>query len=524
MRRLSIGVQSFKKLREDDCVYVDKTEYIWKLVNNGYEYFLSRPRRFGKSLFLSTLKAYFNGEKDLFKGLAIEKLEQQRADPWVKYPVIHYSFASGDFTENDALKRKLNTILRTYEAEYELKTYNEDLPGDRFIRIINKAAKMYGKGAVILIDEYDKPLLDNIGTNSDLEEKNRKILKGFYTALKDADDNLKFAFITGVTKFSKISLFSDLNQLNDISLDKAYSEICGISEKEMEDNYSPEIEALRIEKNITYEECLLELRNRYDGYHFSADSCGLYNPLSILFSFNKLEFGNYWFSTGTPTFLINALSCANVKIQNFAEGITASDEDMTEFRDGNSNVIPLFYQSGYLTICGYDERTGEYTLSFPNNEVKYGFYSSLIPTVSPEYSFNLGNFNMSTMIRYIDNGDVDSFMTMIKALLASIPYTEGNAPKNEQEWRNLVYVIFSLLGQYVRAEMHTSKGRSDFALENEGYVYIFEFKKDKSAAEALSQINEMGYSDPYLSSGKKIVKIGANFSSKERTLSEWITE
>lgn len=213
MRRLSIGVQSFKKLREDDCVYVDKTEYIWKLVNNGYEYFLSRPRRFGKSLFLSTLKAYFNGEKDLFKGLAIEKLEQQRADPWVKYPVIHYSFASGDFTENDALKRKLNTILRTYEAEYELKTYNEDLPGDRFIRIINKAAKMYGKGAVILIDEYDKPLLDNIGTNSDLEEKNRKILKGFYTALKDADDNLKFAFITGVTKFSKISLFSDLNQL-----------------------------------------------------------------------------------------------------------------------------------------------------------------------------------------------------------------------------------------------------------------------------------------------------------------------
>ncbi len=524
MRKLSIGIQSFEDLRKNDYIYVDKTRYIYDLVSRNKVYFLSRPRRFGKSLFLSTIEAYFEGKKELFNGLSIEKVENESQTPWEPYPVFNLSFATGNYTNADELNKKLLTFLRTYEEKYNLPARENDILGDRFVNLMKEVSEQTGKNVVILIDEYDKPLIDNMSVNNELEEINRRILKGFYCALKDGDKYIKFAFVTGVTKFNKVSLFSDVNQLKDISLNPRYAEICGITEEEMIHAYGKEITEMADSMDIGVNECVGELRQYYDGYHFSKEGKGVYNPFSLINALSDGELDNFWFSTGTPTFLINSIKKSGINIEMFEDGVTASEDDMTNYRAESPNVIPLFYQTGYLTISGYDKLVKEYKLSFPNDEVKYGFYSSLVPTLSPDYSYDLGKFSIGSMLEFLDDGAVDKFMNMIKALLASIPYWEGTTPANEQEWRNLVYVIFALLGQYVSAEVHSSKGRSDFIVENEKYVYIFEFKKDLSAKEALEQIETKGYAVPYESSGKKIIKIGANFSTNDKTLSEWVTE
>jgi hypothetical protein len=521
MRKLPIGVQSFEKIIEEEFIYIDKTGYIPALLDGGTFYFLSRPRRFGKSLFLSTLKAYFEGKKELFKGLKISEFEEKSKSPWEEYPVLHFSFATGDYRQKDELDKMLNSILRDSYERFGINRNMEDSYGMQLLYLVAGIKEKTGKESVILIDEYDKPLLDNLSVNNDLEEKNRDKLKGFYGSLKDADPYLKMVFITGVTKFSKISLFSDLNQLNDISLREEFSGICGITEDELENAFLPEIDELAKYNDISKVECLDELKKNYDGYHFSAGGVGVYNPFSLLNCFEGKDFEMYWFGTGTPTFLINTIMKSGRPVSELTDGISATKGRMENYRADQADFIPLFYQAGYLTIVGYDKKFKSYKLAFPNNEVKYGFLECLIPLSSPKYEAPDNGFSADRMTGYLENRDLESFMTMIKALLASIPYYEGEVPSNEQQWRNILYAIFTILGQYVRAEVHSSRGRSDCIIETDKYIYIFEFKQDKSADEALSQIEDKGYAVPYISSGKEIIKIGANFSSKEQTIDGW---
>lgn len=437
--------------------------------------------------------------------------------------LIYLSFASGNYKEPDALKNKIDSMLSDYESEYQINVKKKEF-GDRMLALIAAMRKKTGKGVVVLIDEYDKPLLDNLAINKDLEEDNRSTLKGFYGSLKDADENLKFVFITGVTKFSKVSLFSDLNQLNDISLSRDFAGICGITEEELENSFSEEIDELALDNDLPRGECISELKKNYDGYHFSAGKVGVYNPFSLLNCFSKKMFGRYWFATGTPTFLINSLAKAGRPIDELINGISAKESRMENYRADEDDFIPLFYQAGYLTITRYDRKFNSYELAFPNEEVEYGFLDVLIPLASPKYEAPDSGFSDERMTKYLCNGDVDSFMKMLRALLASIPYHEGQEPQNEQQWRNIIYAVFKILGQYVLAEIHSSNGRSDCIVETDSIVYIFEFKNNKSADEALDQIKEKGYALPYSSTGKRIIKIGANFSNDIMTLEEWKVE
>lgn len=521
MKKLPIGIQSFENLIKDNYIYVDKTKYIWELSHTGKVYFLSRPRRFGKSLLLSTMASYFEGKKELFKGLEIERLENESDEPWTEYPIIHMSFATGDYQQKEELTKNIAAILFDYYQQYGLEQHTENTLGKQFYDLIKGINIKTCKDVVVLIDEYDKPLLDNMSVNERQEDENRRILKGFYGTLKDADEYLKFVFITGVTKFSKVSLFSDLNQLNDISLLPKFAGICGITEDELEQNFIEEIDEMSAANDFSKEECILELKKNYDGYHFSSEKVGVYNPFSILNCFYNNDFDRYWFATGTPTFLINMLVKSGRPIDDLSNGISATKDRMDNYRADSNDFIPLFYQSGYLTIVGYDKRFRNYRLAFPNDEVKYGFLEAVIPLASPKYDAPEGAFNAQKMIEYFDTNEMEPMMEMLKALLASIPYHEGSAPEDEQQWRNILYAIFAVLGQYVRTEIHSARGRSDLVLENENYVYIFEFKQDKDSDAALSQIEEKGYAAPYLSSGKKIIKIGANFSTLLRTIDEW---
>lgn len=525
MQRLPIGVQSFEKLRRSGDLYIDKTTYISRMLEEGTVYFLSRPRRFGKSLLLSTMESYFEGKKELFRGLAISSVEEQKPEPWISYPVIHFNLSGGQFDKEDGLRQMLEFSLSVAMDRYGIS--KDEIQGEmisvRFKSLIMKLAEQIGRPVVVLVDEYDKPLLMNMAERPDLEEENRSLLKAFFGVLKDADSFLHFVFMTGVTKFSQVSIFSDLNQLRDISMLPRYAAICGITEEEISECLLPEIAAMAADQGLSIQSCMDRLKENYDGYHFSFAGPGVYNPFSLFNALTDHLYGSYWYESGTPTFLISCIRESGILVKDFSDGISATSDEMTEYRTGDDNVIPLFYQSGYLTITGYDKTFNEYQLGFPNAEVKYGFFRSLLPSLKPQYS-GAGRFSASRMVRFLQDGDVDAFMTMIQALLGSIPYYEGKAPQNEQQWRNLVYVIFSLLGQYVSAEVHSSDGRSDFVVENADYVYLFEFKEDKTAQDALDQIEKNGYIVPYLSSGKRIVKIGANFSSGKKTLDEWKVE
>ncbi len=369
---------------------------------------------------------------------------------------------------------------------------------------------------------YDKPLLDNLSGNVAQEEQNRNMMKGFFGALKDADPYLRFVFITGITKFSKVSIFSDLNQLKDISLLPRYAAICGITERELLENFNDEIVSLAASQGHSREEALSLLAKMYDGYHFSRSELGVYNPFSLLNAFSDEYLGRYWFETGTPTFLYKKLIESKRSVQEFSNGVTATEARLGNYIADESDLVPLYYQAGYLTITGYDPQFKTYTLSYPNDEVKYGYLESLIPMANASYQTPDATFSAARMVGYLRDNDVESFMQMLQALLASIPYYEGKAPANEQQWRNILYAIFTVLGQYVRAEVHSSKGRSDCIVENEKYVYIFEFKEDKTAEDALAQIDANGYAIPYVASGKRIVKIGADFSTKMQTLDRWV--
>ena len=531
-RKMPIGIQSFEKMRNDKYLYVDKTKYVYNLVCTSSPYFLSRPRRFGKSLFLSTLKAYFLGQKELFKGLYIEKAEEKRAeiektDAWVEYPVLYMDFNVGRYDLEEALAESLDYFLRKEEKLYGLKNEGDSF-GKRFQSLIETAYNKTGRQVVILVDEYDKPLLQTMGINETLNEEYRNTLKAFYSVIKTCDQYIRFAFLTGVTKFSKVSIFSDLNNLQDISMLNDYAEICGLTQAEIEKTFKPEIERLAKNTKNSYDKMLEELKKRYDGYKFSVLGESVYNPFSILNTLNSGELKNYWFSTGTPTFLVNYLKDAYYNIPDLDGNVELNEAGIELYRADAKNPLPILFQSGYLTIKEYIEEVNMYRLGFPNDEVRYGFLENLVPAYSSLRPDETG-VSIWKFVEDIRAGNVDEFMERMQAIIAGVPY--DNLPKDklklrEQNYQTAVYLIFKLMGQFVQTEIHCAKGRADCIVHTKDSIYIFEFKlmSAGSADDAITQIKEKGYASQFKAEGKKIILIGSSFDEEERTIGEWKSE
>ena len=531
-RKLPLGVQSFKDLREKGFLYVDKTEYLFRLANNSKVYFLSRPRRFGKSLFLSTLAAYFRGQKELFQGLYIEKAEEELAvqenrTPWQEYPVLYFDFNTGQYDTIESLISRIELFLYPLEKKYDITSAQGDL-AQRFEEVIKQIYEKTHKQAVILIDEYDKPLLQTMGVNEALNEHYRNTLKAFYSVIKTCDEYIRFAFLTGVTKFSKISIFSDLNNLKDISLHESYAGICGMTQKELEVNFQPEIQALADKQKLDYPQALAALKQWYDGYLFHPAGEGMYNPYSILNAFDDKELKSYWFGTGTPTFLVNFLKEAHYYIPDLDGKVELDEEGLQTYRAVAQDTLPILFQAGYLTIKEYISDLRLYRLGFPNDEVRYGFLQNLLPAYS-DVPFGQTGVWMGRFIQDIRNGNVDEFMERMQAIVASIPYdnfTEKNLKLREQNYQTAVYLVFALMGQFVQTEVHCAKGRADAVVITADTVYIFEFKLsgNGSAEDALNQIKKNGYAEQYKGREKKIVLIGAGFDEQARTIKDWKTE
>ena len=511
-RYLPIGIQDFEKLRNGNYLYVDKTKYVYELTRTSTPYFLSRPRRFGKSLLISTIEAYFEGKRELFHGLAIEKLEKD----WIEYPVLHFDFNGQNYSEPNGLNEIIAAHLREWEKRYDCQKQSESF-GVRLADIIKGAREKTGRNVVVLVDEYDKPLLETMTLS---EEQNRATFKGMFGQLKSLDRYLRFVLFTGVTKFSKVSIFSDLNQLQDISMHPKYAEICGITQSELEETFSPEIDGMAEANNMTREECLEKLKRYYDGYKFCAECENIYNPFSLINAFSSKKFGKFWFGTGTPTFLVKRLNEMGFNPQQFSDGsLYASEDEITDYRPDNPDIVPLLYQSGYLTLKEYDEDFESFTLAYPNEEVKYGFTQSLTPVyLNCDKPLDVRNFG-----RDIKTANTDSLRDRFTALFANLPYpAKPSDSVLERDFQNVVYLVFLLLGQFVKVEQHSAKGRADCIVETDEYVYIFEFKRDGTAERALSQIEEAGYATPYTADSRTLVKIGAVFSSEEKTLTEWL--
>ena len=520
MRELPIGIQDFEKLRRDNCLYVDKTQYVYQLGRTSKPYFLGRPRRFGKSLFISTLKAYFEGNKELFEGLKIAELEKD----WVKYPVIYLDFNRESYSNINALEFVIEDILQKYEQQYGVSIISKSL-SVRFANVISEARKKTGQRVVVLIDEYDKPLISSID-NPALNQEMRTMLKGFYGVLKAEDANLRFVFLTGVTKFSKVSVFSDLNQLVDISLNENFVEICGISEEELLQNFQPEIQALADRRKMSYEQVFAKLKKLYDGYHFAKESADIYNPFSVLNTFASLDFAYYWFATGTPTFLAKALRNQNYDIRKFDDDVLIDTASIMDYQVENKNLVPLLYQSGYLTIKEYIQSKDAFVLGFPNEEVRYGFLKELLPAFVQD-PIQTGNFSVIEFTQQIEDNDIDGFMTSLKAFFAAIPYSAiKQEHRDEQYYQHVFYLLFTLMGQFVETEVKNNKGRADAVVKTTNCIYVFEFKMDDNATaeDALKQINSKDYSIPYTTDHRKTVKIGVEFSQTERGVKYWLVE
>lgn len=516
-KKLPVGIQSFEKIRNDNFLYVDKTDYVYQLVHNNVPYFLSRPRRFGKSLLVSTIKAYFEGKKELFEGLKIEKLEQNNMDAWKEYPVFYFDF-NGEEYENVSIEEMLDQHLSEWEEIYG-NQYQKRTLGYRFQKLLEMAAKRTGLRCVVLIDEYDKPLLD-VMEDKEREEHIKKVFKGFFSCLKKADAYIQFLFITGVSKFHKVSIFSDLNQLSDISLNMAYASACGITEEEINMYFAVEIDALAKHQKLSREECLDTLKKQYDGYRFHPDSRGVYNPYSVLSAFFAKEFGAYWYESGTPTWLIKRVRERSFDVRKFTDNTLYASEAMLKDYTGDSlSLIPLLYQTGYLTIEDYDGRRKRYTLCFPNEEVKYGFLESLMPSYVPDT--NAGNgLDIYTLDEYVENGNLDGIRDFLMAMFAGISYTTKEEPF-EHYFQSVIDVIFKLLGKYTICEMHTYNGRIDLRVQTQDYIYLFEFKRDDTAKAALAQIDTREYALPFAADHRKLYKIGVSFESAARKLVGW---
>jgi len=510
MLKYPIGIQTFSKIIEENYLYADKTALVFMLAKDGGYYFLSRPRRFGKSLLLTTLKSYFEGRKELFEGLAISKLEKD----WTVHPVLHIDLNAANYIDVEALQSILSYQLGYFEKTYGPKQEGRSL-SERFMDVIRHAYEQTGQQVVILVDEYDKPLLQAIG-NTALQDDYRKILKSFYGVAKTMDNYIRLAFFTGVTKFSKVSVFSDLNNLKDISLDRRYNEICGITEREIRETMDEGVGEMADYHGITKEECYEKLKKQYDGYHFSNSEVGIYNPFSLLRAIDAQDFGDYWFETGTPTFLVETMKRNNYDLEQLTrENVTA---DLLGSLDSiDTNPIPLIYQSGYLTIKSYDPRFMTYRLGFPNEEVERGFTRFLFRYYTPSSQIR-DNF-LRDFVLEVEAGQPEKFMKRLETLFAGQDYQlAGDA---ELYFHNAVSLIFKMVGFYTETERHTSDGRMDMVVQTADYIYLFEFKLDKSVNEALEQIEMKQYAAPFANDPRKLYKIGVNFSSETRRVEGW---
>ena len=509
-----IGIQNFEKIRNDGYFYVDKTALMYQMVKTGSYYFLSRPRRFGKSLLISTLEAYFQGKKDLFEGLAIEKLEKD----WIKYPILHLDLNIEKYDTQESLDKILNDNLEYWESQYGSRP-SETSFSLRFAGIIQRACEKTGQRVVVLVDEYDKPMLQAIG-NEELQKQFRDTLKTFYGALKTKDGCIKFALLTGVTKLGKVSVFSDLNNLDDISMWNEYIEICGVSEREIHENLETELHEFAAARGITYDKLCEELRECYDGYHFTHNSIGMYNPFSLLNAFKRKEFGSYWFETGMPTYLVKLLKKHHYDLERMAHEETDA-QVLNSIDSESTNPIPVIYQSGYLTIKGYDERFGMYRLGFPNREVEEGFIRFLLPFYANVNKVE-SPFEIQKFVREVESGDYNSFFRRLQSFFADTTYEVIR--DQELHYENVLFIVFKLVGFYVNVEYHTNEGRIDLVLQTDKFIYIMEFKLNGTAEDALQQINDKHYALPFEMDGRKLFKIGVNFSAETRNIEKWIVE
>ena len=506
-----IGIQNFEKIRKEGYFYVDKTALVYQLVRTGSYYFLSRPRRFGKSLLLSTVEAYMQGKRELFEGLAIEQLEKD----WVEHPILHIDLNIEKYDEPESLNRILNNYLCIWEDLYGSSPSETSLPL-RFAGIVRRAYEQTGQRVVILVDEYDKPMLQAIG-NRALQEEYRNTLKPFYGVLKTLDGCIKFAMLTGVTKFGKVSVFSDLNNLQDISMSKRYVSLCGLTEQEIRESLDVELHELAEAQGLTYEETCTKLKEWYDGYHFAPNTQGIYNPFSLLNTFKEEEFGSYWFETGTPTYLAELLRQSKYNLEELSR--TATNADVLNSIYDDDEPLPVIFQSGYLTIKDYNPRFGSYLLGYPNKEVEEGFVNFLMPFYTPVSKKEVIPA-IEYLVREVESGNPDAFFQRLQSFFADTPYELIR--DCELHYQNVLYIVFRLIGFYVKAEYHTSQGRIDLVLQTDKYVYVMEFKLDGTAEEALQQIEEKQYALPFASDGRKLFKIGVNFSAQTRNMEKWI--
>lgn len=510
-----VGIQDFESIITEGYIYIDKTAILYRMLKGGKYYFLSRPRRFGKSLTLSTLKYYFEGKKDLFKGLAIHELEKD----WKQHPVFTLSFARFEKNESNSLEDILNFYLNDWEKQYKIKTPNLNF-ANRFAAIIKKAYEKTGQKVVVLIDEYDSVLVSTL-ENPKLHTHIKDILKPVYTVLKDFDQYIQFALITGITRFSRMTIFSGINNIKDISLVPDYNEICGITHNELKKYFQQGINALGIEYGLKYEDTLLELKKYYDGYHFSKNSSDIYNPFSILNALDSKIMSNYWFATGIPSFLVARMHKQNIDLERYMNQ-SANENILKEADSAYSSDLAILFQAGFLTIKGYDQLQDVYKLGIPNREVREGMSrlfmeNYLYPDILQGQSLLL------ELTRTIRVGDPERFMTLLKSFFAGVPFELSKGDK-EVYFHNAFYIVTNLIGLNVEAERHTSSGSIDLVITTENYVYVIEIKLNKKAEEAISQINSKEYTLPWHADGRKVFKIGAVFSSRTRTLRNWIIE
>lgn len=511
-RLYPIGIQTFSKIREGNYLYIDKTAYVYRMTHSASSYmFLSRPRRFGKSLLTSTLHSYFSGRKDLFHGLAMEKLEKE----WTEYPVLHFDMSTAKHADSEQLLQELNLKLYGYEQNYG-RLDEEVNPNQRLMGLIKRAYEQTGKKVVVLIDEYDAPLLDVVHERENLDVL-RNIMRNFYSPLKACDPYLRYVFLTGITKFSQLSIFSELNNIENISMDEPYAAICGISEDEIRSQMEEDVDRLAKNLEVTPEEALMKLKENYDGYHFTYPSPDIYNPFSLLTAMEKGKIGSYWFGSGTPTYLIKMLDKFGVKPSEIgrkqlkSSAFDAPTETMTD-------AVPLLYQSGYITIKDYNKMLDLYTLDIPNKEVRLGLMESLLPhyvdNKTPE---------ATTMVAYlfydIQNGDMDAALHRLQEFLSTIPYCDNT--KFEGHYQQVFYIIFSLLGYYVDVEVRTPRGRVDIVLRTKTTLYLMELKLDKSAGEAMEQIDLKNYPERFALCGLPVVKVAVSFDSERCTIGDW---
>mgnify|MGYP001912884194 CR=1 FL=1 len=512
VNKYPVGIQTFEKIRENGYLYIDKTQYIVDFREKKMSYiFLSRPRRFGKSLFASTLQAYFEGRKELFEGLAIADYEKE----WVRHPVLHFDLSGAKHFDAAALNSYLNLQLLPYEKLYG-KGEGENYPNERLDGIVKRACEQTGKKVVVIIDEYDAPLLDVVHEKDNLKQL-RLMMQNFYSPLKKLDPYLEFTFITGITKFSQLSIFSELNNLDNISMFDQYSAICGISKTELTTQMKPDVEALGEALGMTYEECLAELTQFYDGYHFSEKSEDVFNPFSLVKALNARKIAPYWFGSGTPTYLVKTLQKYHVNVMDI-EKKSCDVDDFDVSPEMVTSALPLLYQSGYLTIKKYNPMLHRYTLEYPNREVKIGMLKSLAPNYLSPISLD-NNSLVGDILEKLYEADVEGAMVRLKAYLASISNRLSN--KSERDFQTVFYLIFNLMGAYMRVEEDSAIGRADAVVYMPDAVFVFELKYDGSAEEAIRQIDEKGYLIPYFADGKRLFKIGVNYDSNQRTISDW---